>query len=64
MSALQTSLAQAGKLKQFCQAVLDVVGAAEQMAGLQKQIADLQAQLEASSAAAALFPKGQRRAEA
>ena len=45
MSALQTSLAQAGKLKQFCQAVLDVVGAAEQMGPMEQAIEETRARL-------------------
>ena len=43
--SLQIALTQAGKLKQFCQAVLDVVGAAEQMGPMEQAIAETQARL-------------------
>ena len=43
--SLQIALTQAGKLKQFCQAVLDVVGAAEQMGPLEQAIDETKARL-------------------
>jgi cell division septum initiation protein DivIVA len=45
MSELHVAMAQAGKLKQFCQAVLDVIGAVETLGPLDQQIDETKARL-------------------
>ena len=45
MSDLSIAMAQAGKLKQFCQSVLDVIGAVETLGPLDQQIDEAKARL-------------------